>query len=161
MICWRFSMSMAACNPGISNEAHMPSFVRATPMGLFSMISCAFTYAASSKTSGGKTSVTRPILSASSDSNKRPVNMISWARAAPMRRGSNQLVPISHAERPILMNAALKRAVSEQIRRSEPRTRAKPPPAAGPFTAAMIGCGIDLLRNRQGQARHRIHDHFL
>src|SRR5205085_2095944 len=43
------------------------------------------------------------------------------------------------------MKAALNRAVGDAIRTSEPSTRAKPPPAAGPFTAAMIGCGSDRM----------------
>ena len=37
----------------------------------------------------------------------RPVSMSSCARAAPMSRGSSQLVPMSQAERPMRMNAAL------------------------------------------------------
>ena len=39
------------------------------------------------------------------------------------------------------MNAALKRALSAASRMSLPSTRAKPPPAAGPLTAAITGWG--------------------
>ena len=84
--------------------------------------------------------------SASSASKMRPVNMSSWARATPTTRGSNQLVPMSQADRPMRMNAALKRAERAAIRMSEPSTSARPPPAAGPFTAAITGCGSDRSR---------------
>ena len=41
------------------------------------------------------------------------------------------------------MNAALKRADGAAMRMSEPSTRAKPPPAAGPLTAAITGWGSE------------------
>ena len=50
---------------------------------------------------------------------------------------------MSHADRPILMNAAENFADSAARRTSEPRTSANPPPAAGPLTAAMTGCGSE------------------
>ena len=37
------------------------------------------------------------------------------------------------------MNAALNRAAVDAMRMSDPSTRAKPPPAAAPFTAAITG----------------------
>ena len=52
-------------------------------------------------------------------------------------------MPMSQADRPMRMNAALKRAVVAAMRMSEPRTSANPPPAAGPLTAAMTGWGSE------------------
>ncbi|CAB4571131.1 unannotated protein [freshwater metagenome] len=144
MICWRFSMSMAACKPGISKADHIPSLVKATPKGVFSITSSAFAYATSNNSDSEMTEVTSPIVRASVASKRRPVNINSWARAAPTNRGKSQLVPMSHADNPIRINAALNRAEVAAIRISDPRTSAKPPPEAGPFTAAITGCGSDL-----------------
>ena len=41
----------------------------------------------------------------------RPVSISSWARATPTRRGSSHDVPMSQAESPMRMKAALNRAV--------------------------------------------------
>ena len=82
---------------------------------------------------------------ASSASTKRPVSISSYARDAPMSRGSSQLVPMSHAESPTLMNATLNRADCAAMRMSLPSVSASPPPDAAPFTAAMIGCGCDRM----------------
>ena len=41
------------------------------------------------------------------------------------------------------MNAALNLAERAAMRMSLPSTRANPPPAAGPFTAAITGCGSE------------------
>ena len=46
---------------------------------------------------------------------------------------------MSQAESPILTKAALNRADAAAMRMSEPSTSAKPPPAAGPLTAAITG----------------------
>lgn len=123
----------------------MPSLVKATPKGVFNMISSAFAMAVAIRSSPGTTVVTRPIERASAESNKRPVNINSCARAAPTRRGSSQLVPMSQADRPIQMKAALNLASVAAMRMSEPRTRANPPPAAGPFTAEMMGWGNERI----------------
>ena len=56
-----------------------------------------------------------------------------------MSRGSIQLTPMSQPDRPMRTNATLKRADSEAMRMSLPRASASPPPAAGPFTAAITG----------------------
>ena len=48
---------------------------------------------------------------------------------------------MSLADRPMRMKAAFIRAFGVAIRTSEARARAKPPPAAAPFTHATMGCG--------------------
>jgi len=53
---------------------------------------------------------------------------------------------MSHADNPIRTKAALNEADVAARRMSDPSTRAKPPPAAGPLTAAMTGWGSP--RNR-------------
>ncbi len=93
---------------------------------------------------------------------------------------------MSHADSPILMNAAENFADSPARRTSEPSTNANPPPAAAPLTAAITGwgserrCGINVamcfctanprlgrpemggvrapLRIRRGRAPNRNHD---
>jgi hypothetical protein len=85
--------------------------------------------------------VTRPIRSASAASNRRLVSISSCALAAPTRRGSIQDVPMSHPVTPMRMNEVANTAAVEAIRMSLAQTRASPPPAAGPLTAAMTGCG--------------------
>ncbi len=85
--------------------------------------------------------MTSPIRSASAASANRPVSISSYARDAPINRGRIQLVPMSHAESPTLMNATLNRADAAAMRMSLPSVSASPPPEAAPLTAAMIGCG--------------------
>jgi hypothetical protein len=48
---------------------------------------------------------------------------------------------MSQADSPIRMKAAFIRTFGVAIRTSEASARAKPPPAAAPLTAAMMGCG--------------------
>ena len=62
-----------------------------------------------------------------------------------MSRGRIQLVPMSHADSPTLMNATLNRADAAAMRMSEPSVSASPPPDADPFTAAMIGWGCERI----------------
>ena len=87
--------------------------------------------------------MTSPIRCASAASKIRPVSISSCACAAPIRRGSSQLVPMSQADRPMRMNAALNRADAAAMRMSEPSTSAKP--AAGGRT---VDRGDDGLRQR-------------
>ena len=76
----------------------------------------------------------------------RPVSISSQARDAPINRGSSQLTPMSQPESPRRTKATLKRADEAAMRMSLARARARPPPAAGPFTAAITGWGRE--RNR-------------
>ena len=65
----------------------------------------------------GTTSATSPIRDASSASTLRAVSISSWARDAPISRGSSQLVPMSQFDTPMFANAARKtaeRAAGEQ-----------------------------------------------
>lgn len=84
-----------------------------------------------------------PMRSASSDWMIRPVNISSWARATPTMRGSSHDVPMSHADTPMRTKAALNVAERAARRMSEPSTRANPPPAAAPLTAATTGWGSE------------------
>ena len=76
----------------------------------------------------------------------RPVNISSQAREAPISLGRSQLVPMSQPERPRRTKATLNRADVAAIRMSLARARARPPPAAGPFTAAITGWGSPRSR---------------
>ena len=71
----------------------------------------------------------------------RPVNMMSFARDAPTKRGSNHDAPSSPLVRPLTNPVALNSAERPAMRTSAPSARHIPPPYAGPLTAAMIGCG--------------------
>ena len=53
---------------------------------------------------------------------------------------------MSQPERPSRTKATLKRAEVEAMRMSLARANARPPPAAGPLTAAMTGWGSDRSR---------------
>ncbi len=79
--------------------------------------------------------------------------MSSWARATPTRRGNSQLVPMSQPETPTRMNATMNRAEWVANLMSEPSTRASPPPAAGPLTAAMMGWGSARIRGMRPAMR--------
>src|SRR6266540_3564589 len=134
----------------ISSADHITSFVIHTPNGLFATMSSAVSRAASTTAPSGTTRTTRPIRSASSASISRPVSISSHARDAPTSRGSIQLTPMSQPDSPMRTNATLNRADCAAMRMSDPRARANPPPAAGPFTAAITGwrserrCGIGV-----------------
>ena len=67
--------------------------------------------------------------------------MISAAMPSPTTRGSDQETPTSPADRPIRTNAALNVAAGEARRISAHSAKPSPPPAAGPLTAAITGCG--------------------
>ena len=53
------------------------------------------------------------------------MSISSYERDAPMSRGKIQLVPMSHAESPTLINATLNRAERAAIRVSEPSPQAR------------------------------------
>ena len=128
----------------------MTSLVMWTPIGVLRMTSSASSRTRSIRASSGTVSNTSPMRAASSASKMRPVSISSWARPAPTSRGSSHDVPMSQADRPMRTKAALNLAEAAAIRMSDPSTKANPPPAAGPLTAAMIGlssrrmCGIRL-----------------
>src|SRR5829696_4534951 len=83
-----------------------------------------------------------PRFSAVSASTVRPVTMRSNARDAPMRRGSRYVTPMSVPVSPVLMNAEQKVAERAAMRRSQASASDRPPPNAGPLTAASTICGV-------------------
>ena len=59
------------------------------------------------------------------------------------------VIPISQPDSPVRIDAEQKRADAPAMRMSEAQDRAMPPPKAGPFTAAMITCGVSRMRGDQ------------
>ena len=69
-----------------------------------------------------------PIRSASCAETSRPVSRISWARDAPIRRGSRYETPSSVPVSPLLIPAPRKVADAPAMRMSAPNPRHMPPP---------------------------------
>ena len=136
----RFSRSMAAWRLPASRLLHITSLVIQTPNGLLARIEPAVSSAVSTTCPSGTTLDTSPIRSASADSIMRPVSMSSSARDAPDQAGQ-QLARADVAPRQARhgSKATLKRALSAATRMSHASASAKPPPVAGPFTAAITG----------------------
>src|ERR1700722_16910887 len=82
-----------------------------------------------------------PMRWASTARTVRPVNASSAARPGPISRTRFQDVPSSPMEKPTRTNPALKLAVWSASRMSAASANDRPPPAAGPLTAAMTGYG--------------------
>ena len=78
--------------------------------------------------------------SASSALTLRELQSSSSARPAPNKRGRIQLVPCSEIS-PRFENTVVNEASLEAKRTSLMHASTKPPPAAGPFTAAITGFG--------------------
>src|ERR1700677_4572767 len=144
--CVRFSRSMPAWSEPTSSWDHMTSLVIRTPHGAFAAMWAAVSRAAPSNSSSRTTRRTSPLRSASPASMMRPVSINSHAREAPINRGRSQLTPMSQPESPRRTKATLKRAVLLAMRMSLARARARPPPAAGPLTAAITGWGSERKR---------------
>src|SRR5580700_5888179 len=141
-ICCRFSTSIMASKDGISRASHMPCLVSESDIGGAASSASSVASTRSESSVAGPTSVTSPMRSASSAPKRRLVSMSSWALAAPTSRGSSHEVPMSQPVTPMRMNDVANTAVSDARRMSLAQTSASPPPAAGPFTAAITGCGI-------------------
>ena len=133
-------MSIPAFRLGISRFDHMTSFVIQTPKGLLPAISAATPKHVSINSPSDTTLLTSPIRLASSEAITRPVSISSQAREAPIRRGNIQLTPMSQPEIPRRTKAVPNLADVLQYRTSLAQAIAKPPPAAAPFIAAMMGC---------------------
>jgi hypothetical protein len=140
----RFSMAIAACSDGASTLSCSTCLVRRTPKGLLAAISAATPLAASSSRSAATTRLTSPMRSASAASINRPVSISSEAWPKPTTRGSIQDTPTSQPDSPMRTKATLKDASGAAMRTSAASASARPPPEAGPLTAAITAFGSDL-----------------
>src|SRR5215217_4133948 len=86
----------------------------------------------------GTTRLTRPMARASAAPTTRPVRMRSMARPWPTIRG-RRTVPRSTRGTPTRRLSTPKAAPSAATRRSHQRASSRPPPTAGPSTAASTG----------------------
>ncbi len=98
-----------------------------------------------SRFSGGTTSVTMPHSHASRADSTRFVNANSIARLSPTSLGRKYVEPPSGAM-PIFEYAIKKLEDSAAITRSQEIAKLKPPPAAGPCTAAITGASSRAKR---------------
>ena len=109
----------------------------------------------SSRSASLVTSEISPDSSAAAAGRGRPASRISRAFDSPIIRCSRQLTPNSAPDRPMLMNAEWNTALSLQRMTSQANATAMPPPAAGPRTVAISGCGqarMAFIRSRSTQS---------
>ena len=105
----------------------------------FPLLSIFFAHklASSSSLSWAITLLTNPQFRAFSGITFSPTRNISLARAWPIIRGRKK-VPPSPGTRPTWEKGSLKKAWSEQTRRSHMQARSQPAPVAGPLITAII-----------------------
>ena len=95
---------------------------------------------------------TSPMRSASSALTRRMVSISSWARDAPISRGSSQLTPMSQLETPMLRKAARSTALRAAKRMSLPSASASPKP--GRRSVHRGDHGLRRVAQPQDQPRH-------